>query len=131
MKRVVFFVFAAGSILSCFSEQKRSPNPVFTAPAVIPKELINRINNERDVFVPALEMLLQEETQDLLILVDKQHRLPANHVPEELIPLKGGRSYIPNRSGLSLTKTAEAALERMGQAALRDGIKLVVSSSYR
>jgi len=63
--------------------------------------------------------------------VDKKHRLPESYVPPDLVPVAGGRSYIPNREGLSLRKEIEEELERMAKAALRDGIKLVVSSTYR
>lgn len=125
---------------SCFSGEKTSDHdavpavqepPVFTAPETIPGDIIDRINRNRERFVNELERLMAREERDLLILVDKKHRLPESFVPEDLVPVSGGRSYIPNRRDLSLRSGTEAALEQLSAAALQDGIRLVVSSTYR
>lgn len=141
MRDFLFLIFAMTALNSCFSGEKNaSPREaanepetaaVFIAPDVIPADIINRINRERDRFVPELEQLLAADTGELLVLVDKQHRLPEDFVPPDLVPIAGGRSYIPNRDDLSLRKESEAALERMANAARQDGVTLLVSSTYR
>lgn len=126
--------------VSCFAGEKKTPpaeplpvreETVFYAPDTIPRELIEQINREKERFVPALEQLIANDSETLLVLVDKQHRLPESYSPPDLVPVTTGRSYIPNRGDLSLRKGTEAALERMAAAALENGIKLVVSSTYR
>lgn len=93
--------------------------------------MVERINAGRDSFVPEIERLIREDTAGLLDLVDKANLLSKDAVPADLVPLAEGRSYVVNRSGLSLRRDAEAALELMAAAALRDGVTLVASSSYR
>ena len=66
----------------------------------------------------------------LRVLVDKQHALPADYEPEDLVPLKGG-SYEPGRGDLRLRRAAADSLEEMAAAARADGVTLVVASSYR
>ncbi|MDR2159528.1 MAG: M15 family metallopeptidase [Treponema sp.] len=66
----------------------------------------------------------------LRILVDKQHALPADYEPEDLVSLKDG-SYKVSRGDLRLRRAAAAALEEMAAAARAGGVILVVSSSYR
>lgn len=140
MIQVLFVLCIVPMAVSCFGGEKNVPRAetpperkeaVFIAPDTIPSKLIERINREKDRFVPALEQLVANDTENLFILVDKKNRLPEEFVPPDLVPVVAGSSYIPNRAGLSLRKGTEAALERMAAAALGDGIKLVVSSTYR
>ena len=63
-------------------------------------------------------------------LIDKTHPLPEGYEPADLVPLVNG-AYRVSRAGLSLRKKAEVALTEMAAAAARDGVTLVVSSSYR
>lgn len=107
-----------------------APTP-FAVPAVIPENLVRAIEADRDRFLEELNTLLSADREGLLVFVDKQHELPADFAPRDLIPLAGGKSYKPNRDGLSLRAEAEAALGNMAAAARKDGITLVVSSSYR
>lgn len=141
MKEYLFMFLTIIMMSACFSGEKNASSrdvasepettAVFMAPDTIPAGIINRINRERDRFVPELEQLLAVDTGELLLLVDKQHRLPEDFVPPDLVPVAGGRSYIPNRGDLSLRKNTEDALERMAKAARQDGITLIVSSTYR
>lgn len=122
--------------MSCFSGEKKNsadaPDvPVFAIPETLPADIAARITDNRDRFFTDLERVIASEADGLFILADKKHRLPETYVPQDLVPVTGGKSYIPNRSDLSLRKDVEAALERMAAAALADGIKLVVSSTYR
>lgn len=75
-----------------------------------------------------------EEDPYWYLLVDKQHPLPADYAPNDLVQLseiKDDVSYLLNRNDLSLRKAASDALEEMAAAAKNDGITLLVSSTYR
>ena len=63
-------------------------------------------------------------------LVDKQHPLPSDYVPSDLVTLAGG-SYLVNRAGMTLRRAAAVVLEEMAAAARAEGVTLVVSSTYR
>ncbi len=140
MKQLLLILSIVLLAVSCFGGERNEPRPepvpvntetVFHAPDTIPADIITRINSSRERFVPELERLLAADTGGLLLLVDKLHRLPEEFVPPDMVPVAGGRSYLPNRDGLSLRKNVEEALERMAEAARKDGITLVVSSTYR
>jgi D-alanyl-D-alanine carboxypeptidase len=63
-------------------------------------------------------------------LVDKTHALPDGYEPDDLVELTGG-TYLVNRTGLMLRRSAAAALAAMAAAAQADGAALLVSSTYR
>ncbi len=129
MRMLSAAVFLCISLCSCFSQRKAEET--FAAPAVIPAAMVERINAGRERFVPALDLLIRDDSAGLLALVDKANLLSRDAVPADLVPLAEGRSYAVSRPGLSLRKDAEAALESMAAAARRDGVTLVASSSYR
>jgi len=93
--------------------------------------MLRDIEADRGDFVAELESVISADVDGLLELVDKNHGLPADRAPRDLVPLVWGRSYKPNREGLSLRAGAEEALEKMAAAARKDGVALVVGSSYR
>ena len=62
-----------------------------------------------------------EKKQDLLILVDEKNALPAHYKPHDLVG--GGR--------VLLREEAMAQLEKMKEAALKDGVVLRPISTYR
>ena len=66
----------------------------------------------------------------LHVLVDKKKGLGETYAPADLTPLSGPY-YAVGRKGLSLRAEAARALETMGKAALKDGVRLVASSTYR
>lgn len=103
----------------------------FIYPSSIPAEIRRNIGNHADSFLTELKHVLATEKENLLILVDKSHPLPDGYTPQNLVTLDTGRAYMINRKDLSLTKTAEQALQEMALAAKRDGVTLLVSSSYR
>ncbi len=80
-----------------------------------------------------LESDASEENGSLFVLVDKQHYLPDGFVPAKLVPLTDEKkhSYTFWRKDLSLRADVEDALEVMAAAARREGINLLVSSTYR
>ena len=103
----------------------------FTYPSIIPADIQRRIDGNAVSFLAELKQVLAAEKENLLVLVDKRHLLPVGYIPQNLITLDTGRAYMINRKDLSLTKTAEQALQEMALAAKKDGVTLVVSSSYR
>lgn len=66
----------------------------------------------------------------LTYLVDKGHPLPEGYAPADLVTLANA-SYRVNRAGLQLRAGAARSLELMAAAARKDGVSLLVSSSYR
>jgi zinc D-Ala-D-Ala carboxypeptidase len=93
--------------------------------------------DDMDAFITDLGKVLAFNAENpandlpLLTLVDKQHYLPDGYVPKQLIPLVKNKDFSINRGDLSLRAEAETALHTLSQAALKDGIRLLVSSSYR
>lgn len=116
----------AGSGMSACADSR-----AVKAPPSIPTPIIERINANKKVFLADLDAVLAADANRLLTLVDKTHSLSADYEPEGLVPLGSARSYVAGREGLSLRAPAEAALEEMAKAARKDGVTLVVSSTYR
>ncbi|MDR0374672.1 MAG: M15 family metallopeptidase [Treponema sp.] len=67
----------------------------------------------------------------LRFLVDKQHPLPQNYEPNDLVPLVQEKTYRIGKNDLRLRSFVEASLEEMAKAAKVDGVTLLASSSYR
>jgi D-alanyl-D-alanine carboxypeptidase len=85
--------------------------------------------SEDPAFIVDLLKCLGKDTY-FHILVDKQHALPEDYEPSDLVTLKGG-SYEVSRENLQLRRAAADSLEEMAAAARADGVTLVVSSGYR
>jgi D-alanyl-D-alanine carboxypeptidase len=100
--------------------------------ARLPEGLSRRIREgapENPAFILDLFSVLQGDPF-LRLLVDKEHPLPENYEPEDLVELKGS-SYRTGRTGMFLRSAAEAALAEMAAAARADGLTLTASSAYR
>lgn len=100
-------------------------------------EISSRILSDTGDFLVALDAALaadiggRDGDLPLLFLIDKEHSISRDYVPKALVPLDGKGSYTVSRKGLSLRQEAEASLEKMAQAAKKDGITLMASSTYR
>ncbi len=82
-------------------------------------------------FLTDFDDLLKQDNDDLLHFVDKQHHLEASFVPADLVNVYD-KSYLKtNRNGHMLRQPVLAGLDKMCQAAYKDGIVLLVSSTYR
>ena len=94
-------------------------------------------NGDPEEFLADLHRVLEVEknfrTDDLSLyyLIDKKHSVGSDYVPRDLMPVKGNELWNVSRNDLSLRPEAYAALEDLSRAALNDGIKLLVSSTYR
>ena len=89
------------------------------------------VNGDSQEFLADLQRVLEADTDNLLTLVDKQHYLAADFVPSDIIALKANDFYLLNRNDLSLRLPVEQAVRKMASAAKKEGINLVVSSTYR
>jgi D-alanyl-D-alanine carboxypeptidase len=102
------------------------------AAAEIPADLSRRISlavREGPSFI--LDLLAAMEGDPFLwILVDKNHPLPGEYAPDDLVEL-AGPSYEVSRRGLYLRRSAAEALETMAAAARSEGVTLTASSAYR
>ena len=78
-----------------------------------------------------VEKNFRRDDLSLYYLIDKKHNVGADYVPKDLQPVKGNDLWNVSRNDLSLRPEAYAALEDLSRAALNDGIKLMVSSTYR
>lgn len=81
--------------------------------------------------VLAVEKNFRADDVTLFYLIDKKHNIGADYVPKDLMPVKGNDLWNVSRNDLSLRPEAYHALEDLSRAALQDGIKLMVSSTYR
>ncbi len=77
------------------------------------------------------EKHFRQDDLSLYYLIDKKHAVSADYVPKDLVPLVKNDFYNISRNGLSLRPDVERALQEMAKGALQDGIKLMVSSTYR
>ena len=80
-------------------------------------------------FIMELLLILQNDPYTFF-LVDKQHPLPLEYEPGDLVPLSGG-AYRLGRDGLFLRRMAADALQEMAEAARQDGLTLTAGSAYR
>lgn len=93
--------------------------------------------DEKNAFLSDLAVLLNEEktfrTDDvsLFYLIDKKHNIGSAYVPRDLVPLEKNNLFNINRNDLSLRPEAYEALKEMARASQKDGITLLVSSTYR
>ena len=94
-------------------------------------------NGDPNEFLADLHKVLENQKNfrsddlSLYYLIDKKHSVSADYVPKDLKPVKGNDLWNVSRNDLSLRPEAYAALEDLSHAALNDGIKLMVSSTYR
>jgi len=66
-----------------------------------------------------------------LLIINKEHALPEDYVPSDLRMLDVAFVNTANADRMKMREAAAEALERMFEAALRDGIALVGISAYR
>lgn len=93
--------------------------------------------SDKNAFLADLNNVLLEEKKyrsddlNLYYLIDKKHNVGSDYVPKDLVPLVKNEYYSINRNDLSLRPDVEEALRTMAKASLNDGIRLLVSSTYR
>lgn len=76
---------------------------------------------------PTVDPALFSDTDSLLLLANKKHRLPKGYEPSDLVAVTIGTT----NSDVTMRKEASQALTRMAADAKEDGVELKISSAYR
>jgi D-alanyl-D-alanine carboxypeptidase len=95
----------------------------------LPAELREAIRARPQYFLELVRRAL-ELPSPYLRLVDKEHPLPEDYAPEDLVSLTDYRLTL-NRSDLRLSRACMPDLLAMAEAARADGVELVLSSAFR
>lgn len=123
-------------------EQKVEISPEMKKLNIVFEKMSDRAKNEisnikTQEFLDDLQVVLQAEKsfpQDdlsLYYLIDKKHFVGKEYEPTNLVKLVKNADYDITKNNLSLRVDVEESLRKMAQAAQQDGVKLVVSSTYR
>lgn len=157
MKKYICCMFAAIVLFSsCFQKKpdaavsaegtaksfQKNENPYYKKIEEVLSKMSVRAQREiiisdRDEFLSDLYNVLAEEKKyrgddlNLYYLIDKNHTVSSSYVPKDLVPLVKNEFYSINRNDLSLRPDVEKALREMAQASQKDGVRLLVSSTYR
>ncbi len=115
--------------VSCANTEKEQLLASVLETLKLPSEKLILANKEQ--FLADMDTVLAADKDYLLTLVDKQHYLSKDYVPEDLVPLVKNNHYAINRNDLSLRVPVEKALCIMSDAAANDGITILVSSTFR
>ena len=148
---VLVFDFSACAKTKASSSTRQSVASEQAQPLINPElEKLNRVllsmsdrckaaipNGNPEEFLADLHKVLEVEKNfrnddlSLYFLIDKKHKVGSDYEPKDLMAVKGNDLWNVSRNDLSLRPEAYAALEDLSRAALNDGIKLLVSSTYR
>ncbi|AIN93146.1 M15 family metallopeptidase [Treponema putidum] len=139
LKRNIFIILFFVLLIVGYTEDKSSDDEdiykkVYTyISRRFPKQIFNKINNNRREFFKDLNIVLKNEKEDELILVDKLNRLDENYKPKNIILLVNikDRKYVLDRTNIYLAKIAERPLQKMAEDAKKTGLEIMVSSGYR
>ncbi len=144
---VIFILLAAFLIINgaCSADEKQeqeaaAPSPVHPAFDLTADQLAERILGEPavvteritqrpQVFLELIHRALQIE-EWALVLVDKDHSLPEEYAPADLVSLREYPLTL-NRDTLQLRRICMPDVLAMTEAARAEGIELVFSSTYR
>ncbi len=103
---------------------------VAALPREMPQALRDRARAEPERFRALVEAVL-DQPEEFTWLVDKQHALPSDYEPDDLVSLSDYPALVVNRSDLRLRSLVIDPLLQMTAAAAREGITLDISSTYR
>ena len=119
----LFFIF----IVSIYPNDKISDKDIYKKVYTyiskrFPKQIFNRINNNREIFFKDLNVVLKNEKEDELILVDKLNFLDKYYEPKNIILLYDvkDRNYILDSANIYLAKIAENY--EIGRASCRERV---------
>lgn len=99
-------------------------------PGAITDDIEEAILSHPQVFLELAARILDEYPADL-VLVDKNHALPADYIPPDLVAMTEYPQLYLNRNDLRLRKRIIPDLLAMVEAADQAGARLVLSSTYR
>ena len=125
------------SIVKIPSAEEEKFSRVFQKMSARAKEAICVTEENKTEFIKDLYAILEEEKtfrqddKSLFFLIDKKHTASSSYAPKDLISLEKNSLFDLNKAGMKIRPEAYSALNEMAQAALNDGIRLLVSSAYR
>lgn len=125
------------SIVKIPSAEEEKFSRVFQKMSARAKEAICVTEENKTEFIKDLYAILEEEKtfrqddKSLFFLIDKKHTASSSYVPKDLVSLKKNSLFDLNKAGMKIRAEAYSALNEMAQAALNEGIRLLVSSAYR
>ncbi len=155
MKKLKIFIIFFCLCLKVFAQIDEENFSLFFSnftSSSIPKDVIDNILKNKEEFYKELKHVLDIDTDNLLVLVDKNHFLDKDYIPKDIINLSELKNraysissilvtqkikniktiiYIRDVNDIRLAKIAESPLQKMSIAAKKDKITLVVSSAYR
>lgn len=97
--------------------------------AALPEPLRAAVLANPRAFLEDYKPLL-DQSNDLLVLVDKNNELPADYEADDLTVL-GPPTFVVNKHGMKFRKAYLPALGAMVKAAKKAGLTLEISSAYR
>lgn len=119
------------------SAEEEKFSRVFQKMSARAKEAICVTEENKTEFIKDLYAILEKEKtfraddKSLFFLIDKKHTASSSYVPKDLISLEKNSLFDLNKAGMKIRPEAYSALNEMAQAALNEGIRLLVSSAYR
>ena len=119
------------------SAEEEKFSRVFQKMSARAKEAICVTEENKTEFIKDLYAILEKEKtfraddKSLFFLIDKKHTASSSYAPKDLVSLKKNSLFDLNKAGMKIRPEAYSALNEMAQAALNDGIRLLVSSAYR
>lgn len=125
------------SIVKIPSAEEEKFSRVFQKMSARAKEAICVTEENKTEFIKDLYAILEEEKtfraddKSLFFLIDKKHTASSSYAPKDLVFLKKNSLFDLNKTGMKIRPEAYSALNEMAQAALNEGIRLLVSSAYR
>lgn len=137
IKRILVFLTVFIFVTPFFAQQtdfSKIDSIIEKMSARAQKEIVIK---DKQMFLDDLSKVLAEEKKynpddlELYYLIDKKHNVGEAYVPKGLVRLVKNESYNINRNDLSLRPDVEKGLRRLAEAAKKDGITLLVSSTYR
>ena len=121
----LILLFAASTYLTFFSDRDAEPEeelPAETAAAETPEAEIEPTPTPEPTYDPALFT----DTDSLLVVANKKHKLPDGYVPADLVT-----PDIAQTAACTMREPAAKAIAEMADAAEAEGVYLMISSAYR
>ena len=121
---VLAVVFGASVYMTFFGNRNAAPEEEI--PAETPVPVIAEEPEETPEPEPTFDPALFTDTDSLLVVANKKHKLPDGYVPGDLVT-----PAIAQTGACTMREPAAEAIAQMAQAAQEDGVYLKISSAYR